>query len=127
VIDLEVGELMDGETFSTAHIALTGLITGVLSFAVAWWLLRHEDVLAVALVGIISGLAVFLWRQSANMPQLNMDGIEGFSANDWLAPVVVYVALGCTSAFRPAESTRPFAKASALATIIALIVNVVTI
>ena len=118
---------MDGETFSTAHIALTGVITGVLSLLVAWWQLRREDIIAAVLIGLVAGLAVFLWRQSANMPQLSADGIEGFSANDWLAPVVVYVALGCFAALRPGEPSNHLVRASAFATIIALIVNVVTI
>jgi hypothetical protein len=41
-------------------------------------------------------VAVFLLRKSENMAQLNNDGLSGFSADDWLAPTVTWVALAVT-------------------------------
>ncbi|MFI6951427.1 winged helix-turn-helix domain-containing protein [Streptomyces sp. NPDC050422] len=55
----------------------------VLALATAFWRLPEGT---WAAVGLLSGASVFLWRASANMPQLNDDGLPGFSANDWLAP-----------------------------------------
>ena len=71
--------------------------------------------------------AVLLWRISANMPQLNDDGLPGFSANDWLAPVVTYVALSAYADLRAPADPRRFAQTRALATVAARVVNVVTI
>lgn len=114
--------------FSTAHIAVTALITGAGAFVVALLLLRRRsgvvDSLAIA---VLSAGAVFLWRKSANMPQLNDDGLPPFSANDWLAPVLTYVVLGMYKTVRRPTNERRFAQACALAVIVAFIVNVVTI
>src|SRR5438128_2432364 len=115
-----------GETFGTIHIALTALITGVTVLAISAWMLRGKSWLDPMVMGLLAGLAVFLWRQSANMPQLNEDGLSGFSANDWLAPVVTYVVLGCYGSFRQANEVA-LGRARALAAVVALAVNVVTI
>jgi Co/Zn/Cd efflux system component len=47
------------------------------------------------------------------MPQLNRDGLEGFSANDWLAPVIVYVTLSVYAALNPPDDARRFAQVRA--------------
>jgi hypothetical protein len=78
-------------------------------------------------IAILATGAVFLWRKSANMPQLNNDGLPPFSANDWLAPVLTSVVLGMYATVRRPASDRRFAQACALAVLIAFIVNVVTI
>jgi hypothetical protein len=65
--------------------------------------------------------------KSANMPQLNSDGLSGFSVNDWLAPTVTWVVLGIYGALRPASEPRPYQQARAAATAIALAINVLTI
>src|SRR3954452_6298304 len=78
-------------TFGVGHIAVTAAITAALALAAAAWRLPRTmlvDQLAVAVLGFVAAL---LWRWSANMPQLNDDGLPGFSANDWLAPVLTYV------------------------------------
>jgi 4-amino-4-deoxy-L-arabinose transferase-like glycosyltransferase len=114
--------------FSTGHIALTGLISGVLAalFAVFW--LRGENrTLDTIAIGLLTAGAVFLLRKSANMPELNNDGLQGFSANDWLAPIVAFVALGLYGAARPPAEPRRFEQARAAATVLAFAVNVVTI
>ena len=94
--------------FSTGHIALTAAMSGVLAAAVALlWLHDQHRVLDTFAIGILTAAAMFLLRKSANMPQLNDDGLSGFSANDWLAPTVTYVVLGVYGAVRaPTEERR---------------------
>ena len=114
--------------FSTGHIALTGLVSGVLAAAVAAVWLRGEDrALDTVALGILTAAAVFLLRKSANLPQLNNDGLSGFSANDWLAPTVAWVVLGVYRALRPPAEPRRFDQSRAGATVIAFAVNVLTI
>src|SRR5213078_2063762 len=94
--------LATSSLFSTGHIALTAAISGVLAAAVGLlWLRGEHRALDSLALGVLSAAAVFLLRKSANMPQLNDDGLSGFSANDWLAPTVTYVVLGVYGALRP--------------------------
>ena len=114
--------------FTTAHIAFTGAVSGVLALAGALLVDRRRGGLAEKLlIGVLAAAAVFLWRKSANMPQLNNDGLQGFSANDWLAPVVVYVMLGLFGAIRRPGDDGSFGRARAFAVIAAFAVNVITI
>jgi hypothetical protein len=116
------------EVFTRAHIAVTAGITGVIVLGFAWWRLDGRRVWITRLV--VAGLAaaaVFLWRVSANMPQLNRDGLSGYSANDWLAPVVAYVVLSVYADLFPPENPRRFAQVRAAATVTAFVVNVITI
>jgi hypothetical protein len=114
--------------FSTGHIALTGAISGALAAAVALLWLRDEHRLIDTLtIGALTAAAVFLLRKSANMPQLNNDGLSGFSANDWLAPTVTWVVLGVYGALRAPTEPRRYQQAGAAATMIAFAVNVLTI
>lgn len=55
------------------------------------------------MVGVLSGLAVLVWRLSANMPALNDDGLPPFSANDWAAPVLTFVVLSVYADLRSAR------------------------
>jgi hypothetical protein len=114
--------------FSTGDIALTGLVSGVLAAAVALlWLRDEHRVLDTVAIGVLAVAAVFLLRKSANMPQLNDDGLSGFSANDWLAPTVTWVVLGIYGALRYPTGPRRYDQARAAATVIAFAVNVLTI
>jgi hypothetical protein len=114
-------------TFTTLHIGGTALLTGILALVVARWQLGRGKLFDVLAVGVLSAAAVFLWRLSANMPQLNEDGLQGFSANDWAAPILVYLVLcGYTDLRRSADSDR-FRRTRALVGVIALAVNVITI
>jgi hypothetical protein len=114
--------------FSTAHIATTALITGGVALLAGLLVLGRRRGLAESVViAILAAGAVFLWRKSANMPQLNNDGLSPFSANDWLAPTLTYVLLGMYAAVRRPSNERRFAQARALAVLAAFIVNVVTI
>ena len=114
-------------TFSHAHIALTAVVTGVLALAAAVWRLPRTAWIDIAAIVVLSAASVYLWRASANMPQLNDDGLPGYSANDWAAPVLTYVFLGVYAKLRTPVDARRYGQASALAVIASLIVNVVTI
>jgi hypothetical protein len=114
-------------SFSATHIALTAALTGVLALAVAAWRLPRTAWPDVVAVGVLSAAAVFLWRISANMPQLNSDGLPGFSANDWLAPVMTYVFLSAYADLRSPSDPRRYGQIRTIAVVISLVVNVVTI
>jgi hypothetical protein len=112
-------------TFSAAHILATAAITGLAAAAMAWWKLRRRT--DTAAVFLVSGAAVFLWRMSANMPQLNADGLQGFSANDWAAPVIAYVSLSAYADLRKPSPEAAFRQVRALAALACLAINVITI
>jgi hypothetical protein len=114
--------------FTHLHIALTALTTGVICFALAFWRLSGTRRLSLSvLIALFSAGAVYLWRVSANVVPLNQDGISAFSANDWLAPVIVFVALSVFAGLVPPISRARFVQVRGLATISAFVVNVVTI
>jgi membrane associated rhomboid family serine protease len=114
--------------FSTGHIALTAIVSGAIAAVIAAAWLRGERRLLDALaIGLLTAGAVFMLRKSANMPQLNNDGLQGFSANDWLAPAVSFVVLGLYGAARPPVESRRFEQARAAATVVAFAINVLTI
>jgi len=116
-----------GATFSIAHIALTASITAVVTLAAAAWRLGRAAWVDILGVTVAVGASVYLWRISANMPALNADGLPGFSANDWLAPVLTYVFLSVYAALRPPADARRFDQTRALAVVASLAVNVITI
>ena len=116
-----------GPVFTNAHIAVTAAITGLAALAAAWWRLPRRAWADAAALGVLSAASVFLWRASANMPQLNQDGLPGLSAADWLAPVITYLFLGLYAQARPPADPRRYGQARALATTASLIVNVITI
>ena len=114
--------------FSTGHIAVTALVSGVIAAGVGAARLRGERRVVDSLaVGLLTAGAVFLLRKSANMPQLNADGLQGFSANDWLAPTVTFVVLGVYGAARRATEPQRFEQVRAAATVVAFAVVVLTI
>ena len=120
--------LATSSLFSAGHIALTAAISGVLAAAVALlWLHDQHRLLDTFAIAILTAAAVFLLRKSANMPQLNDDGLSGLSANDWLAPAMTYIWLGVYRHLRTPHDRNRYGKALAAATIIALAVNVITI
>ena len=113
--------------FSVVHILLTAAITGAVALILALWRLPRTawpDILAVT---VLSGVAVLLWRLSANMPALNDDGLPGFSANDWAAPALTFVFLSLFADLRAPTDPDRYRQTRALATLAALAVNVITI
>jgi hypothetical protein len=115
--------------FTTAHIAATAAITGAVALVAGVLVLgRRRGGLAESIaIAVLAAGAVFLWRKSANMPQLNNDGLPPFSANDWLAPTLTYVVLGMYASVRRPGNERRFTQARSLAVLAAFIVNVVAI
>lgn len=113
-------------TFSTLHITVTALICGAFSLTFATWRLRRDRWLDLAAVAVLSAGVVFLWI-SANMPQLNGDGLNGFSANDWAAPALTYLALSVYGDLRTPPDPARYRQTRALVALLALGINVVTI
>ncbi len=114
--------------FTSSHIAVTALITGAIAAAAAAWRITGPHrVITVVSVAAISAAAVYLWRGSANMAPLNDDGLPGFSANDWLAPAITFIALTLFRDIYPPAHERRFNQVRAISTIAAFAVNVITI
>jgi hypothetical protein len=61
------------------------------------------------------------------MPPLNDDGLPGFSANDWAAPILTFAFLTIYTDLRTPPDPRRNHQARVLATLAALAVNVITI
>jgi hypothetical protein len=114
-------------TFSTAHIMLTAALTAALVAAAAWWRLPRRAPLEVVIVAVLAGAAVFLWRLSANQPQLNQDGLPYFSANDWAAPALAFLSLAVYGGLRPPADQARYRQVQALTFLIAVAVNVIAI
>lgn len=114
-------------TFTTLHIALTAATVAVLVFAVGIWRLPRPAWRHAAVTALLAGVAVFLWRLSANKPDLNDDGLPGFSANDWAAPILTYLALTVYTDLRPPADQARYRQVRALTFLIAVAVNVITI
>jgi len=112
-------------TFSAAHILVTAAVTGLAGAAAAWWRVRRWG--EAAAVFLLAAGAVYLWRISANMPQLNEDGLPGFSANDLAAPIFTYLALSVYADLRSPVPEAAYRQVRALAAMASLLVNVVTI
>ena len=113
--------------FSATHIGLTAVITGLLAVAAAAWRLPRSQWRHMLAVGVLTAAAVFMWRISANMPQLNDDGLRPFSANDWAAPVLTYVVLSVYGDLVPPADPARYRQTKALTTMLALVINVITI
>jgi hypothetical protein len=114
-------------TFSTLHITATALLVALFALAAGAWRLPRRHWPDLLVVAALSGGAVFLSRMSANMPQLNDDGLNGFSANDWAAPVLTYLALSVYADLRPPPDPARYRQTRALTALLALVINVVTI
>jgi hypothetical protein len=126
--------------FPAWHIAVTSLVTAAITAAgTAGWRrptsqrttgrspLTLGDVVGVS---VAAGLGVLLWRLGANVPTLNDDPIPGVSPADVLSAPMAYVAASIYVRLRAAGAPGRFerlAVAPALAALVALVVNIVTI
>jgi len=119
--------MADPGTFTVLHIAVTAVVTAAVGVPVVLWRLRPTYRAEAVALAVLAGAAVFAWRLNANMPALNNDGAAPFSANDWAAPVLVYVVLGCYAGLRPPADDRRFGQVRAALTLISLAVCVITI
>jgi len=113
-------------TFGAAHILLTAGITAVLTL-VAVVLLKVRGGVDLAVLTVLAFTATWLLRTAANMPQLNDDGLPGYSANDCLAPVVTWVFVAVYLDLRGAAPGVALRRARAAAALLAFAVNVITI
>jgi hypothetical protein len=126
--------------FPAWHVALTALLSGVLTSAITVaatrvWTGRTPTRLSltpgdVVGVGIAATLGVLLWRLGANVPTFNDDPILGVSPADVLSAPVAYVAVGSYCRLRALaapEHTQVLIVAPAVAAVVALIVNIITI
>lgn len=113
--------------FSAMHILLTAAITGVLVAGIGVWLVPGAAWLDAIAAGVLAAVAVVGWRLCANMGALNDDGLPGFSANDLAAPIAVFVVLSVYADLRVLADPRRYGQLRALAVVITLAVNVITI
>jgi hypothetical protein len=122
--------------FPTWHIALTSLITAILTAALAGGAIvqrrskrgsgqRADQVVDALMIGIAAGVGILLWRLGANTPALNDDPIPGVSPADVLSGPVAFVAIGVYTGLR--GSSERWASVQSLAAVVALVVNIVTI
>ena len=86
---------------------------------------RAGQILDVLVIGLAAGLGVLLWRLGANIPTLNDDPIPGVSPADALSGPVAFIAVAVYTGLRGASER--WAAAQALAALVALVVNIVTI
>ena len=116
--------------FPFAHIALTAAITAGAALLVLVALRARFKTLPLVdclLVAVVAGISVLVWRSADNTGALNNDPIPPVSPNDVLCPLVTYLFIGFYAAFRrPADAIR-FEQARVLLTLVAFLVNVVTI
>lgn len=123
--------------FSTWHIGVTALVTTVVTAltigATRRWLGRQSGRAALGdLVGVslAAGLGVLLWRLGGNIPSLNDDPIPGVSPADVLSAPLAYVAASVFLRLRTLGAPERWERlgvAPAMAAMVALIVNVITI
>jgi hypothetical protein len=120
--------------FPAWHIALTALVTaGITTGGTAAWpgYPSARSVLSDLVgVGLAAGLGVLLWRLAANVPTLNADPIPAVSPADVLSAALAYVAASTYLRLRATgdlERSQRLAVAPAVAALVALIVNIVTI
>lgn len=125
--------------FPAWHIVLTSLITAALTAALAGMTIalrrskpaprvpgtRTGQLVDLLMIGLTAGLGVMLWRLGANVPTLNDDPIPGVSPADVLSGPVAFVAVGVYTGLRGASER--WASAQALAAVVAIGVNIITI
>lgn len=123
--------------FPAWHIAVTSLVTAaIIAAGMAGWRRRTSrrtsarspltlgDMVGV---GVAAGLGVLLWRLGANVPTLNDDPIPGVSPADVLSGPLAYVAVGIYVRLRGVGASERLAIAPAVAALVALAVNIITI
>lgn len=119
--------------FPSWHIALTAAVTAVVTVALGGVLVilrrverpRSKAMMDALGIGLAAGLGVLLWRLGANISLLNDDPLPGVSPADVLSAPIAYVAAGVYRGIRGAS--QRLALLQALAALVALVVNIVTI
>jgi hypothetical protein len=127
--------------FETQQLAvtalITALITGILTGAVILLgRIASSGGIGVRLsailgdlfgVALATGTGVVLWRLGANTPTLNNDSIPSVSPADVLSAPLAYVAADVYLRLRGAGASEQLGVGPAVAALVALIVNVITI
>jgi hypothetical protein len=119
--------------FSAAQILVSAVVGAVASFVVlalyARWSRQSAGFMwrEAAVLAIIVGLSIVLWRAAGNTESLNDDPIPLVSPNDVLCPVLTYVGLGLYAGIGPRAAGFEWQRVRALLTLVSFIVNVVTI
>jgi hypothetical protein len=133
--------------FSVWRILITALLTAVVVTAITLAIVRRGTVRGggrstghisqrlgdLVGVGVASGLGVLLWRLGANVAMLNGDPIPGISPADVLSAPLAFVAADVYVRLRGAFGEKlggapsELAVAPAVAAVVALVVNIVTI
>jgi len=117
----------DSGKFSISQITFTTVVVGMISFPLALWLLRPRSWIIAAVVTLVAMAATFGWRLCAKMPDLNNDGVPGYSANDLAAPMFTWVLLGVVAAIQHPTDAIRYGRVRAVLAAVALAVNVITI
>jgi hypothetical protein len=117
--------------FSLEQVVVSSIVGIVVSLAVLYaaarrWGERFHPRDA-AVLSLLVGLSILVWRLGANVPQLNDDPLPLTSPNDVLCPVVTYVVLGVYSGLRSLSDGARSRRERALLTLVSLVVNIVTI
>lgn len=111
-------------------IALTAAIAFVLSL-IAMLVLRRRSVAVSAsesaIIALVVGVSVLVWRLAGNAAGLNEDTLPGISPNDLLCPVFTYMFLRLYSSFRPQIDPANWGRVVALLTFISFAVNATVI
>jgi hypothetical protein len=80
-----------------------------------------------ALLALVVGLSILVWRAAGNTRPLNDDPIPLVSPNDVLCPMLTYVCLGLYAGLRQFQLVPYWPRLRALLTLVSFAVNVVTI
>ena len=117
--------------FSVQQVLLSTVVGIVASLAVLYTAARFGrepfEWRHAAVLSLLVGLSILVWRLGANVPQLNDDPIPVTSPNDVLCPVVTYVTLSVYTGLTGSSDETRARRARALLTLVSLIVNIVTI
>jgi hypothetical protein len=114
--------------FPPWHIAITSLITAVVVSGGIFLIGRRQSSpVDILIAGGAAGLGVLLWRLGANTPTLNADPIPGISPADVLSAPMAYAAAGIAAGLRGKGASESLSMVPALAALVALFVNIITI
>jgi hypothetical protein len=109
--------------------ALSGVVLSLVVLALYSRWPKHTPIerADVALIAIVVGLSILVWREAGNTAALNEDPIPVVSPNDVLCPVVTYVSLSVLAGFRATLQRSDWPRLRAWLTLLSLLVNIATI
>jgi len=108
--------------------AAVGVLASLaLQYAAARFKRERLEWRTTAMLSLLVGLSILVWRLAANLPELNDDLIPLTSPNDVLCPVVTYVTLSVYTGMTGPSNEMRSRQERALLTLVSLIVNIATI